>query len=145
VRIVLVLLGFALNGVWAPDGLAQGTASLWDHNGSDVSLFADGPRRQFRYEVPVPDLLPLGVQPGTLLFDGRRNGNQYAGTAYVFSSVCGALPYAVEGPVAPDQRSVTMYGKAPSSLDEYCRVIGYRDDVLVFTFAPPVGATAKPK
>jgi hypothetical protein len=107
----------------AADGAAQGASTRWDHNGSLVSLSATGARRQFHYESPAADLLQIGVQPGTLLFDGRRDGNKYSGTAYVFSKVCGARAYAVVGPVSPDQRAVTMYGKAPT-VNSSCRVIG---------------------
>jgi hypothetical protein len=113
---------------------AQGASSIWDHNGSAVYLSADGAGRRFYYQAPRGGLQEVGVQPGTLLFDGRRDENRYSGTAYVFSKFCGALAYAVSGPVSPDQRSVTMYGKAPT-LDSNCRVVGYRDDVLVFTFS----------
>lgn len=109
-------------------------ATLWNHNGSLVSLSAAGARRQFHYQTPAAGLLEVGVQSRTLLFDGRRDGNRYSGTAYVFSKVCGALPYAVTGPVSPDQRGVTMYGKAPV-VDSSCHVIGHRDDVLVFSLS----------
>jgi hypothetical protein len=113
---------------------AQGASSIWDHNGSAVSLSADGASRKFYYQAPRAGLQEVGIQPGTLLFDGRRDGNRYSGTAYVFSQLCGALAYPVSGPVSPDERSVTMYGKAPS-VSANCRVVGYRDDVLVFTFS----------
>ncbi|WP_456668379.1 hypothetical protein [Bradyrhizobium sp. USDA 3240] len=122
------------------DGSAQGTSTRWDHNGSVVSLSASGARRQFHYQIPAADLLQIGVQPGTLLFDGRREGDKYSGTAYVFSKMCGALPYITAGPVAPDQRAVTMYGKAPI-VNSSCRVIAYRDDVLVFSLSPETKAS----
>ncbi|KGJ65548.1 hypothetical protein LUI11_32200 [Bradyrhizobium diazoefficiens] len=114
--------------------VAPQEATLWQHNGSIVALSATGARRQFHYRTPSADLLEIGVQPRTLLFDGRRDRDKYTGTAYVFSRVCGALPYAVAGPVSPDQRAVTMYGKAPV-VDSSCRVLGHRDDVLVFSLS----------
>jgi hypothetical protein len=122
------------------DGVAQGSLSRWDHNGSQVSLSATGGRRQFYYQSPAAELLEIGVKPGTLLFDGRKVGNTYSGTSYVFSKVCGALPYITAGPVAPDQRTVTMYGKAPI-VDSTCSVVQYRDDVLVFSFSPEIEAS----
>jgi hypothetical protein len=127
----------AVIAISATDGAAQVAPTRWDHNGSQVSLSAEGPRRQFHYQVPADHLLPLGVLPGTLLFDGRRNGNQYSGTAYVFSKLCGALPYAVASPVSPDQRTVTMYGKAPI-VDSSCRAVEYRDDDLFFNLVEPI-------
>src|SRR5947208_1099306 len=138
-RIFLPFFCFTLIAMTA-DGSAQGTSSRWDHNGSLVSLSATGTRRQFHYQSPAADLLQIGVQPGTLLFDGRKVGNTYSGTAYVFSKVCGALPYATEGAVTPDQRTVTMYGKAPI-VDSTCSVVQYRDDVLVFSFSPETKAS----
>lgn len=119
--------------VVAAEAAAQ-EATLWHHNGSIVALSANGARRQFHYRTPAADLVEAGVQPKTLLFDGRRDGNKYTGTAYVFSRVCGALPYAVAGPVSPDQRGVTMYGKAPI-VDSSCSVIAHRDDVLIFSLS----------
>jgi hypothetical protein len=138
-QILLPFFCLALIAV-ATDGAAQGASTRWDHNGSLVSLSATGARRQFHYQSPAADLLQIGVQPGTLLFDGRKVGNTYSGTAYVFSKVCGALPYTTEGPVTPDQRTVTMYGKAPI-VDSTCSVIQYRDDVLVFSLSPEITAS----
>ena|SRR5882672_11227366 len=47
---------------------AAGAASLWDHNGSVVSLEANGPARKFYYSAPRPG---LPVTSGVLLFDGK--------------------------------------------------------------------------
>jgi hypothetical protein len=139
-RIFWPFFCFAVLAAWATDELTQ-APSTWDHNGSQVSLSATGARRQFHYQAPVASLLGLGVQPGTLLFDGRRDGNQYSGTAYVFSKVCGPRAYAVTGPVSPEERTVTMYGKAPI-VNSNCRVVKHRDDVLVFNLTLPAGAAA---
>ena len=105
-------------------------ASLWEHNGSTVYLESSGSSRKFYYEAPRAG---LSVKRGTLLFNGVKNGDQYSGTAYVFSKECGPIGYSVSGTVSTDQRSVTMIGKAPRR-DANCRVVGYRDDELVFTF-----------
>jgi hypothetical protein len=108
-------------------------ASLWDHNGSTVSLEASGANRKFFYQAPRPG---LPVAAGTLLFSGTRNGTRYSGTAYVFSERCGAIGYQVSGSVTADDRSITMYGRAPLK-NGSCNVVAYRDDVLVFTYLPP--------
>ncbi len=73
--------------------------SRWVHNGSILSLEANGATRRFYYQIPR-DGLP--VTSGTLLFTGRRVGNRYFGTAYVFSSVCAANSYSVSGSVSED-------------------------------------------
>src|SRR5262249_12888163 len=67
----------------ATRGLAS---SLWTHNGSKLYLVARGDTRRFYYDVPGPDDAEQGAIPGTLLFDGRKFGSSYEGTAYVFST-----------------------------------------------------------
>jgi hypothetical protein len=112
---------------------AQAGSSFWDHNGSVVTLSADGAGRRFYYESPRAGLAEVGVHLGTLLFEGQKNANRYSGTAYIFSQSCGALSYQVGGDVSPDQRTVTLYSKAPH-VDSACNVTGYADDILTFTY-----------
>lgn len=109
--------------------------SLWQHNGSVVYLTADGASRRFYYDSPREGLDSVGVKRGTLLFEGQKNGDQYSGTAYFFSKICGPGTYAVSGPVTSNesQITITLSGKAPQ-LDANCKQIGVRDDVLVFTY-----------
>jgi hypothetical protein len=86
------------------------------------------------YAAPRPG---LPVSPGTLLFSGKRSGNIYSGTAYVFSARCGARGYSVSGLVGADDRSVTLYGRAPL-VDSTCKTATYRDDTLVFNLQEPI-------
>lgn len=113
-------------------GNLTSTEPLWNHNGSVMRLIANGAERRFLYEMPREGLSSVGVSRGTLLFQGRKAGNSYSGTAYVFSQ-CGAQSYKVTGPVSDDQRQVTLVGRAPM-LDGNCRVTRYRDDILVFSY-----------
>jgi hypothetical protein len=107
--------------------------SYWDHNGSRMGLVATGTVRRFHYARPRAALAERGVAPGQLLFEGERSGNLYSGTARIFATPpCGEFTYRVEGPVSADQRTVTMYGRAPR-VNSRCEVTGYRDDTLVFT------------
>lgn len=82
---------------------ATSADSLWDHNGSLVRLVSQGSKRQFVYERPRPLLAAAGVQKGTLLFDGWREGQTYYGTARVFSKDC-ARPgeFSVRGGVVSE-------------------------------------------
>jgi hypothetical protein len=137
----LALLAFGLSALWAGDGLLEGTFSVWDHNGSEVSLSSSGARRQFHYRTPRFDLYGLGVLSGTLLFDGRQVGADYSGVAFTFSKACGALKYPVSGTVSPDQRMVTMTGRLPL-VDSNCNVFDYRNDVLIFTLSIPIEAAS---
>jgi hypothetical protein len=104
--------------------------SQWEHNGSIVTLRADGTERSFVYSSPRSG---LPVTAGTLLFKGKKDGDSYSGTAYSFSSRCRPIGYTVSGSVSSDQRTVTMYGKIPRR-DGSCRTVKYDDDVLVFSF-----------
>lgn len=86
------------------------------------------------YARPRAALAERGVASGQLLFEGERSGNLYAGTARIFATPpCGEFTYRVEGPVSADQRTVTMYGRAPR-VNGGCEITGFRDDTLVFTF-----------
>lgn len=106
---------------------AQSGSSLWNLNGSEMSLFAHGTNREFRYHTVRPGLDEAGVQPGTVWFRGVRTGDQYSGTAYVFSKTCGAFPYAVTGQVSTDDQTVTIQGKAPIVSGDGCAIVDYRD------------------
>jgi len=109
-------------------------ASLWNHSGSVVGLFADGPSRAFRYERPRVGMQAEGVTKGTLLFDGTKSGDTYDGTAYIFDRRCQPIPYPVSGPVSADDRQVALTGNKPSALDNNCQPTSYQRDVLYFTF-----------
>ena len=107
--------------------------SCWWHNGSLMRLVAQGNNRWFYYERPRAG---LAVRPGTLLFDGVKQGNWYSGTARVFSKYCPGNPmgYYVEGPVAPDQLRVVVRGNR--EIHRGCAPTGrWTSDTLVFTYA----------
>jgi hypothetical protein len=92
---------------------AKGSSTYWDYNASILQLIADGSSRKFYYYSPRAGLDPVGVRRGTLAFDGKRNGNKYSGSAYVFSKYCGPLAYPVIGTVSDDQRKVQFSGFVP--------------------------------
>src|SRR5436190_2883652 len=105
-------------------------AANWEYNGSLFRLEASGGSRKFFYESPRAG---LPVARGTLVFSGQKSGNAYSGTAYVFSQPCGAIGYAVSGPVSEDQRTVTLRGNVPVR-NAKCKVTGYQNNELVFNF-----------
>ncbi|WP_306145863.1 hypothetical protein [Roseibium sp. MMSF_3412] len=110
--------------------------SCWNHNGSIMRLQAQGNQRWLSYEIPRDVLRVAGVQRGTLLFNGVKNGNWYSGTARVFSKYCPGSPleYYVEGPVRGDQLQVTVTGTR--EVYNQCRPTGrVKTDTLVFTFS----------
>lgn len=115
--------------VWAGT-FAAVSDSIWNHNGSQMLLREDGSSRSFVYLTPK-DGLP--VSPGTVLFEGRREGLTYSGEASLFSTKCGTIRFPVRGSVSEDQLRVTMTGKAPRR-NANCEINGDRDEVLVFEY-----------
>ena len=110
-------------------------ASCWNHNGSIMRLEANGTQRWFVYAQPRAGLASAGVYSGTLLFNGEKLGNSYRGIARVFSPSCPGEPleYYVEGPVAPSQTQVTLYGQREVYAN--CGPTGqFTNDTLVFTY-----------
>ena len=122
-------------GVASNESYSGGAAPpLWNHNGSVTRLIADGSSRKFIYENPRAGLSTVGIQSGSLLFAGRKNGDSYSGTAYVYSRNCGASAFQVSGTIAADQRMVTMYGKSPKK-NGSCQTVDYSDETLTFVFS----------
>ena len=123
-------------------------SSLWDHNNSVMALYANGSARTFLYHDPRPAMREVGVQRGTLLFSGSKDGDSYSGTAYIFSRHCTPHPYSVSGIVDDDGRRVTMTGTAPTGFNSACRPVGYFEDTLVFTLrevlSPPPPVSQAP-
>lgn len=121
-------------GIEPPGSYVRSPGSEWDHNGSSMKLVASGQSRTFVYDAPRDGMLQAGARSGTVLFRGNRKGFRYSGTAYVFSQRCGPAAFSVSGAVSPDQRSVTLHGKAPRRSGSGCEINGYRDETLVFTY-----------
>ena len=126
-----LLLSLALVGLSVP-AMAD---SFWNHNGSVMRLTADGNNREFTYEEPTDRMIGAGVTTGTVLFTGKRTGNRYSGTAYVFSKDCDApLPYKVSGTVQKNETKVVMTGTR-KSYGAGCRPTGRTTkDTRVFTY-----------
>jgi hypothetical protein len=117
------------------DGVAANmqSATYWDHNGSKMRLIASATDRQFVYYEPRQGMIDVGVRAGTVLFSGKRQGNSYSGSAYIFTPHCGTLRYEVTGTVSEDDRQVTLHGNVPTT-NSMCEVVGYKDDTLIFTY-----------
>ncbi len=105
--------------------------SLWDHNGSVVSLVAQGSSREFRYKEPRPGMLEAGARPGFVLFRGKVENGQYTGMAFMFDRRCGQISYAVSGPILDNDQRVVLTGEAPL-VGAKCRVQGHFTEVLEF-------------
>jgi hypothetical protein len=107
--------------------------SLWSHNGSTLYLIADQDKRAFHYSLPRPEIAAQGVQRGTLLFDGRRAGTRYEGTARHFSKKCGIRTYQVSG-VVESERRIVLIGRATRIDFDTCDFVENFTDNLQFDF-----------
>jgi hypothetical protein len=105
--------------------------TLWDHNGSVMYLVANGSLREFYYQKPRPGMLEVGARPDALLFKGQINGEQLAGTAYLFNTQCGQVPFEVKGSILDHGGRVVLTGQAPR-LGRNCQAYGYYGSTLEF-------------
>lgn len=131
--LTLLLSALTFSGVSLGSTTHVSADSCWWHNGSLMRLQARGNQRWFSYESPRAG---LSVRPGTLLFNGEKQGNYYTGTARTFSRHCPGTPnlYSVSGPVARSQTKVTMHGTR--QVFKRCRPTGrFVSDRLVFTYS----------
>ena len=113
-----------------------GPKHVWLHNGSTMSLEADGITRRFYYISPRQQMLDAGAMSGDLLFEGVAKGSTYEGAAYFFNEACGKTAYQVRGPILDGGRRVMLKGLAPR-LDDACNVKGNVSDSLVFELVEP--------
>lgn len=115
----------------APSSAVKPTGTLWVQSGSRLRLEAIGAGRRFVFVDPRPELREAGVKAGDVVFEGRREGAIYRGTAYDFAKTCGRTGYAVSGQVAADNRSVVVTGSAPQYGAD-CKIAGHRQASLEF-------------
>ena len=126
----VVTHAFNAGGVGSrPPGSSGNT--IWNHNGSLMRLEANGSERRFVYDLPRRGMLEAGVKSGDIVFDGRREGPTYSGTAYIYTKLCGRVAYPVAGNVSANERTVALEGQVPLHAPN-CTVRSYRRDKLQF-------------
>ncbi len=106
---------------------AQSFSEPYLHNNSLVDLQEEGAGVTIIYTQPRPGLVEVGVQNGTILFNGavnRRTGF-LSGVAYIYGGECGNFPYTVSG-YYNDASVLRLHGSAPIVNHRSCRVIGYK-------------------
>ena len=117
---------------------AEAGQSIWNHNGSQMLLQSNGSERIITYLVPRPG---ISARPGQVLFRGRRAGNRYTGTAFLFRRGCPPAPYRVSGQVHSETRLVLQ---GPSPIRSGCQITGFTtrssNSRLVFTYLQQAGA-----
>jgi hypothetical protein len=122
-------------------------SSLWLHNCSVVGLVSDSKAgtRSFVYYQPKTSIFEL-VRNDPILFKGSTSGGHYSGHAKTYSTKCGALSFAVSGPVQDHAGVpvVAVAGLRPRR-DSKCNQISSKNETLVFKYLGKVGNAAVPK
>lgn len=93
-----------------------------DHNGSAVELTDD----RIVYTSPKASLKGV-VKAGTVLVEGKWNGDRFSGTAYAFKKGCPPAPYAVSGAKVerPGRLDLVLRGAGP--IRQGCEVVGHSE------------------
>jgi hypothetical protein len=111
--------------------------TIWDHNGSVMSLVANGSSREFYYQKPRPGMFEAGARPGSLLFRGQADNGQYSGTAYMFNPRCGQIPFQVRGAILDNDERLVLTGQAPQ-VGRNCQTYASYTTNLEFRLLRPV-------
>ncbi len=76
-------------------------------------------------------MLEAGARPDSLLFRGQINNGQFSGTAYVFNTHCGQVPFEVKGSILDNGGRIVLTGQAPR-VGRNCQAYGYYTSTLEF-------------
>ncbi len=116
-----------LMGLGMPAHAAGG--SIWDHNGSKMTLEENGDKRKLVYSELREGLDKAGVKVGTVLFNGERKADgRLAGFARIFKGTCNPVDYFVEGTLNESKGEIVLQGQAPVyASGTSCEVTGYSD------------------
>ena len=108
--------------------------SVWVHNDSEFLLLTSGDHRAFYYKKPSRSVARAGVKAGTLLFEGKLEGEEFVGTAYRFSKKCPTLSYNVRGPVEDAGRTIRVEGVVQRRDTDTCTMGEAYTDELQFRY-----------
>ncbi len=125
----LTLAVFSALGALSGPVLAAG-GSIWDHNGSKMTLEENGEHRKLVYKELREGLDKAGIRVGTVLFNGERKPNgRLAGMARVYKGSCNPVDYFVEGTLNEAKGEIVLQGQAPTyASGTSCEVTGYSDN-----------------
>jgi hypothetical protein len=118
--------------------------TLWDHNGSVMSLVAKGSSREFYYQKPRPGMLEAGAKPASLLFRGGVSNGQYSGTAFIFNPRCGQIPFQVKGAILDNDERIVLTGQAPR-VGRNCQAYASYTSDLEFTLLKSIAESLSPE
>jgi hypothetical protein len=115
-----------------PNSLPLLSGSRWTHNDSIMRMTSESDKLTIFYDQPRRGMIDEGVRPGTILFEGHRNGNRLSGTSYVFDRNCSSpIPYSDDGVMSSEREIVLSGRRVPTHLVD-CRPVAYRIDPSIF-------------
>jgi hypothetical protein len=123
-----VLASLSAAGAGTTSAEAAG-GSIWDHNGSKMTLEENGDKRKLVYTGLRDGLDKAGIRQGTVLFNGEKKANgRLAGFAKIFKGTCNPVDYFVEGTLNEAKGEIVLQGQAPVyAAGASCEVTGYSD------------------
>lgn len=126
-------------------GLALAQQKSWELDGSTVQLVAQGSTIRLIFQSTSGLFSLQGANSGSVLFEGRRDGQTLTGTAYAFSAGCLPEGYEAKGVIAADGNSVRLSGRVPAR-DPSCVVKSYSEQTLALATpqARPVAPLPSP-
>lgn len=98
--------------------------NTWHHNGSTMLIHERNGR--IVYEEPKASIAGT-IARGAILFEGRFEGKNVAGTAYVFKRGCDPAPYQVSGRIQERRGAgslLVLTGQAPKRDRNSCAIVG---------------------
>ena len=93
-----------------------------DHNGSLMEMAGN----RIIYAQPKPSLRDV-VKPGTVLVEGRWNGEAFEGTAYAFKKGCEPASYRVSGRTIQRNGQLDLVLRGAGPLRQGCEVVSYSE------------------
>jgi hypothetical protein len=115
-----------------PGSLFLLSGSRWSHHDSIMRITSQSDRITISYERPRQGMIDEGVRPGTVVFEGHRNGNRLTGTSYVFDRHCmSPIPYPDDGVMSSEREIVLSGRRVPTQLLD-CQPVAYRIDPSLF-------------
>lgn len=128
------------DGYYVPEG--DEIRSYWLLSGSVMALVGQEGEPWFNrivYVQPRASLSGRGVKPGTVYFQGIKQGEEYLGMAFLFSKYCDPMPYQATVQFRGNSDRIMVIG-LPSIRDRDCSEVGQKEplvDVLEYLGIEP--------
>jgi hypothetical protein len=107
-----------------PTNSTSGKASYWRSEvGSVLELQDSAGAVTIRYLEVGGLAAKMGITPGTIIFRGQRNAQEFVGVATAFFDGGCRPTYPMRVAIEDGGKKLTTYADAPTSVDQSCRVL----------------------